>query len=48
VVQYLCEQGVDKEATDVNGATPLHYAALKGHLSVEYLREQGADDWLSY
>ena len=44
VVQYLCEQGADKEAKDRCGHTPLHLAAAKGHLPVvQYLCEQGAD-----
>ena len=44
VVQYLCEQGADKEARDRYGWTPLHMAAYFGHLPVvQYLCEQGAD-----
>jgi ankyrin repeat protein len=44
VVQYLCERGVDKEATDENVWTPLHKAAEEGHLPiVQYLCEQGVD-----
>jgi ankyrin repeat protein len=44
VVQYLCEQGVDKEARDSSGWTPLHWAADMGHLAVvQCLCEQGAD-----
>jgi len=44
VVQYLCEQGADKEARSRNDMTPLLFASLKGHLPVEqYLCEQGAD-----
>ena len=44
VVQYLCEQGADKEARDDDGSTPLLWAALNGHLPVvQYLCEQGAD-----
>ena len=36
--------GADKEASDDDGWTPLHFAALRGHLSVvQYLCEQGAD-----
>ena len=43
VVQYLCEQGSDKEASSHIGFTPLHVAALSVHLPVvQYLREQGA------
>ena len=39
VVQYLCEQGVDKEARNGNGRTPL-YMAESGHRMavVEFLR----------
>ena len=45
VVQYLCEQGADKEERDhIHGDTPLHWAAFNGHLPVvQYLCEQGAD-----
>ena len=44
MVQYLCEQGADKEARDDSGMTPLHKAACNGHLPVvQYLCEQGAD-----
>ena len=44
VVQYLCEQGADKEARTNGGGTPLHKAAFKGHLPVvQNLCEQGAD-----
>ena len=31
VVQYMCEQGGDKEARSGNDNTLLHYAAEKGH-----------------
>jgi len=42
VVQYLCEQGADKEARDRWGRTPLLWAAEKGHPPVvQYLWEQG-------
>ena len=34
VVQYLCEQGVDKEARDDDGNTPLHLTALLDYLGV--------------
>ena len=44
VVQYLCEQGADKEARANAGMTPLHMAAQKGHFPVvQYLCEQRAD-----
>jgi len=45
VVQYVCEQGADKEARDEYGSwTPPLNAAGKGHLTVvQYLCEQGAD-----
>ena len=44
VVQYMCEQGADKEVWGNNGRTPLHLAAYEGHLPVvQYLPEQGAD-----
>ncbi len=48
VVQYLCEQGGDKEARDSYGKTPLHYASASGDYSdcllvVQYLCEHGAD-----
>jgi ankyrin repeat protein len=44
VVQYLCEQGADKEARDNDGQTPLELAAERGHLPVvQYLCEQGVD-----
>ncbi len=44
VVQYLCEQGADKEARDDSGRTPLYQAAFNCHLPVvQYLYEQGAD-----
>ena len=33
-VQYLCEQGGDKEVRSGGGKTPLLYAAYKGHLPV--------------
>ena len=40
VVQYLCEQGADKEASSHIGFTPLHWAAREGHLPVvQYLRK---------
>ena len=44
VVQYLCEQGTNKETKGRDGRRPLHMAAQEGHLSVvQYLCEQGAD-----
>ena len=40
VVQYLCEQGADKEVSDDDGRTPLHQAAYNVHLHVmQYLQE---------
>ena len=46
VVQYLCEQGVDKEAKNGVGHTPLYSAAIAaiwgGNSVVHYLCEQGA------
>ena len=43
VVQYLCEQGADKEARD-DMADTTALAAENGHLPVvQYLCEQGAD-----
>ena len=35
VVQYLLEQGADKEKTTNNGASPLWIAAQNGHLNVD-------------
>ena len=44
MVQYLCEQGADKEARCRYGMTPLQKAAYMGFLPVvQYLCEQGAD-----
>jgi len=34
VVQYLCEQGGDKEAGGDEDSTPLHLAAREGHFPV--------------
>ena len=39
VVRYLCEQGADKEARDVDDWTPLHGASDKGHLPVVHYFE---------
>ena len=45
VVQYLCEQGANKEARSDHSWTPLLYAAQYGHLAVvQYLCEQGVDE----
>ena len=44
VVQYMCEQGADKEARGQHDLTPLCWTVFSGHLSVmQYLCEQGAD-----
>ena len=44
VVQYLVEQGANKEATDDCNKTPLFVAAKGGHLEVvQYLVEQGVN-----
>jgi len=44
VVQYLLGQGADKEARGGYGCTPLHLAAIDGHLPVVlYLCVHGAD-----
>ena len=44
VLQWLSEQGVDKESADQDGTTALIYAAKNGHLAVsQWLLEQGAD-----
>ena len=44
-VEYLVEQGADKEAQDNYGCTPLRHASGRGHGKVvKYLVEQGADD----
>ena len=41
LVQYLCEDGADKEARTIRGLTPLLWAALEGHLPVvQYLSER--------
>jgi len=44
VVQYLCEQGADKDSRDDDDDnTPLHFAARDGNFPVvQYLCEQGA------
>ena len=34
VVQYLCEEGAEKEATDEYSSTPLHMATVIGRLAV--------------
>ena len=34
VVQYLVQQGADKDMTTSKGSTPLIFAAQDGHLSV--------------
>ena len=44
VVQYLCEQGGDNDATSKYGRTPLYSTAEKGHRPVvQHLCEQGAN-----
>ena len=44
VVQYLLEQGVDKDNAMNSGMTPLHIAAQEGHTAVVHcLLQQGAD-----
>ena len=44
MVQYLCEQGADKEARGYGNKTPLHEAARSGHFSaVQSLCEKGVD-----
>ena len=44
VMQYLCEQGADKEARGERDWTPLHIAAQYGRLPVvQYLCEHGVD-----
>ena len=43
-VNYLIEKGVDVNAKDKNGSTPLHYAAKMANLKVvKLLIEHGAD-----
>ncbi len=44
MVQYLCEQGADKNLGKHNGATPLYIAVVKGHFQiVQYLCAQGVN-----
>ena len=44
VVQYLLEQGADKEKAKNDGVSPLHIAAQEGHTAVvQFLLQQGAD-----
>ena len=44
VVQYLAEQGADKDKANDDGVTPLYGATQYGHFTVvQFLAEQGAD-----
>jgi ankyrin repeat protein len=44
IVQYLTQQGADKNKADHDGGTSLMMASQNGHLAVvEYLVLQGAD-----
>jgi ankyrin repeat protein len=43
-MQYLVQQGADKDKATIHGYTALYFASWHGHLEVvEYLLEQGAD-----
>ena len=40
----MCKAGADKDRADKNGMTPLHIAALEGHLEVvRIVCKAGAD-----
>jgi len=44
VVEFLASQGVDVNASNILGITPLHFAAHNGHLDmVKLLLSKGAD-----
>ena len=44
VVQFLIQQGADKDKTNHDGMSSLYMAASSGHLAlVQYLVQQGAD-----